>query len=446
MSDALSIFAAAREAGPAIGLRIDERHFTFAQLAQLTRARLASLQHEARDGIPYLVTAHGTLETVVTLYALLERRVPALLLHPKLAVGERAALLHAAARGGRIAHDDAAFVVCTSATTAQPRAAVLTRAAMIASAQASAANLGWRDDDCWLLCMSPARVGGLSIITRCLIGRRAVALATKFDAHLLPAWIDAHRVTLLSLVPAMLALAFDQHPAWTAPDFLRAVLLGGATAPARLLRRAAERRVPIVITYGLTETCSQIAATPYATRYNPALHGAGQPLAGVQMRIHDGRIEVKGPMRMAGYLHEPALAREEWFDTGDLGEFDAHGCLHVHARHGDLINSGGEKVYPAEVERALEACPGVVAAGVFGAPDETWGQIVAAALVVSGRPDEAALRACLDARLAAPKRPRRFHFVTQLPLTAAGKLDRAALARMCAAINPSVGQRAAAKP
>jgi O-succinylbenzoic acid--CoA ligase len=139
-------------------------------------------------------------------------------------------------------------------------------------------------------------------------------------------------------------------------------------------------------------------------------------------------------MRMAGYLNERPLGSDDWFDTGDVGEFDAEGCLHVHARGGDLIITGGNNVYPAEVERVLEEFPGIRAAAVFGEPDTTWGQIVSAALVIDGAPpDETALRAHLDARLSPYKRPRRLRFVAQLPQTPAGKLDRAALARTSAA-------------
>ncbi len=323
---------------------------------------------------------------------------------------------------------DAAAIVFTSGTTGEPRAAVLTRAALLASAEASAANLGWLDDDCWLLAMPIARVGGLSIVTRCLAARKTVALVPGFDAAQLPAQIERHRATLVSLVPAMLDRVLAAHPTWRPPEFLRAVLIGGAAAPRALLQRAARRRLPIIVTYGCTETCSQVVATPYEFRFEASRCGAGRPLTGAQVRVAGGRIEVRGPMRMAGYAGEPLLDPRQWFDTGDLGDFDAEGFLHVSGRAGDWIISGGEKVHPAEVERALEAFPGVVSAGVFGVADETWGQVVAAAIVVSGESiDDSALSAFLKTRLAPHKLPRRICLVPALPLSAAGKLDRAAL-------------------
>jgi len=440
LSSALSIFAAAQDAGGVTALRLGEQHFNFGQLAELVRERLRSLNLDPSDGAAYPLSGTNALETLVTLYALLEARVPALLLHSRQTDAERAAVLAAAHRAGRVNHPGAAAVIYTSGTTGQARGAVLTRAALLASAQASAANLGWQDDDCWLLAMPVARVGGLSIVTRCLAARRCVALAPAFDARLLPQWIVEQRVTLVSLVPTMLAQCLAAHPDWRPPCHLRAILLGGAAASRKLLDRAAERRLPIVITYGCTETCSQVVSTPYAMRYEAADHGAGRPLAGAQIRVIDGRIEVRGPMLMAGYLSEPALDPRAWFDTGDLGEIDAGGCLHVHARRSDLIVTGGENVYPAEVERVLEGCAGVAAAAVFGVPDETWGQTVAAALVADGAlATNSAIIEHIRARLAPYKRPRSVCFVTALPQTGAGKLDRQALARMAQALRPLRG-------
>jgi len=428
VDDALSIFAAARVAPQAIGLRTDERAWTFGELARLTEQRLGGADLPPSVATPFVLDGTGSLATVLTLYALLEQRRPALLLHPKLTPAERGAALRAVDRGATALPADTALIVLTSGTTGEPRPAVLTRGALIASAAASAANLGWQDDDCWLLAMPIARVGGLSILTRCLIARRTVALASGFDAAQLPGFVERHRVTIASLVPTMLARVLDANPQWQPPARLRVVQIGGAAAPAALLERAARRRLPVVITYGCTETCSQVVVTPYEFRFAPARCGAGRPLPGAQERVTGGHIEVRGPMRMAGYAGEPPLDPDDWFDTGDLGEFDADGFLLVKARAGDLIISGGENVYPIEVEQVLETFPGIAAAGVFGVPDETWGEIVAAAIVPDGEPiDERQLAAFLVTRLSPHKLPRRICEVPALPHTAAGKLDRAAL-------------------
>ena len=436
-NEALSIRAAAREAGAATALHADARRYSFAELAQLTEQRMAALAPGLVPGAAVPLLGFNDLDTLLTLYALLELRVPALLLHPKLSEGELGAQREAAASAAHALPADAAALLYTSGTTGRARGAVLTRAALCASAAASAANLGWQDDDCWLLAMPVARVGGLSIVTRCLAARRAVALRLGFDAAQLPQWIAQDRVTQLSLVPTMLSLLLDAHPHWRPPAHLRVLLLGGAAAPPGLMARAAERGWPIVVTYGCTETCSQVVATPYTQRFEAVACGAGLPLAGVQLRIEAGRILVKGPMRMAGYLGEAPLAPDAWFDTGDLGEVDARGCLHLHARRADLIVSGGENVYPAEVERVLDECPGVLASAVFGLPDETWGQTVAAALVAGPQPPgDAELLAHVKARLATHQRPRCICFVDSLPINPAGKLDRLALPRLVAQLRP----------
>lgn len=429
MTDGLSISAAAREAGAAVALITRDGHYSFAELAQLAQQRVRSLPEGAG---PVTVVGTNTLDTLVTLYALLEARRPALLLHPKLTGHEHAQEIAATRQAAGSMPPDAAAIIYTSGTSGHARGAVLTRGALLASLAASAANLGWQADDCWLATMPLARVGGLSIVTRCLAARRPFVLAETFDAATLPALLAEHRVTLLSLVPTMLVKLLDAHPAWRAPAHLRALLLGGAPASPRLLQRAADRGLPIVITYGCTETCSQIVATPYAQRHAPAACGVGHALSGAQLRVDTrGHVLVRGPMRMAGYLGESPLAGDAWFDTGDLGDLDAAGNLHLHARRTDLIISGGENVYPPEVEHVLESCPGVSAAAVFGVADETWGQLVAAVLVA----DQAAaailpdrLPVFLAQRLAPHKRPRRLGFLAELPQTPAGKLDRAALA------------------
>jgi len=433
--DALSIFAAARDAPDAIGLRSDQGDFTFRELAALTGERLAAGDLRRGSGDVFALDCTASLETVLTLHALLAAGRPVLLLPPRLTASERQAAIAAAGRARRLPAD-AAAIVLTSGTSGPPKAAVLTRAALLASAAASAANLGWQADDCWLLAMPIARVGGLSVLTRCLAARRTVALAPGFYAATLPQRLERQRVTLASLVPTMLARLLDAHPRWQPPARLRAVLIGGDAASAPLLERAAARRVPIVITYGCTETCSQVVATPYARRYDAADCGAGAPLAGAEVRIERGHIQVRGAMRMAGYAGEAPLEPQDWFDTGDLGAFDAAGFLQLHGRSSELIITGGENVHPKEVEQVLEGFPGIAAAAVFGIADDTWGQMVAAALVTEGAVGDPALAAFLASRLAPHKWPRRIAVVPALPQTAGGKVDRGALASLARMARP----------
>ncbi|MDC0744282.1 class I adenylate-forming enzyme family protein [Polyangium mundeleinium] len=337
-------------------------------------------------------------------------------------------------------------ILYTSGTTGRPKGAVLSRGAFAASAEASAKNLGWTPDDRWLACMPLAHVGGLSIVTRCIAARRPIVLEPRFDPDAVLRVIRRERVTLLSVVPTMLRALFDADRDGILAT-LRLVLVGGAGAPPALLEEAAARRVLALTTYGLTEACSQVTCQPLRAA-GTTEPGSGKALPGVDVRtIRDtgtpadpgevGRIQVRGPTLMSGYLAgpgeplRPSLTADGFFDTGDLGALDEHGRLFVHARRTDLVVTGGENVYPAEVEQALEALPGVTRAVVFGVPDERWGQIVAAGLALDP-PDPAraaALVAEVGARLAPHKRPRLVAAVASLPLTASGKLDRARAVR-----------------
>jgi O-succinylbenzoic acid--CoA ligase len=231
---------------------------------------------------------------------------------------------------------------------------------------------------------------------------------------------------------------------------LRFVLLGGAAASPVLLERAAERGLLAITTYGLTEACSQV--TCQALRAPGTTEpGSGKPLPDVELRIareHGGLafanevgfIEVRGPTLMCGYWSGPdkplTLPRttDGWFVTGDLGALGETRRLFVHARRTDLIVTGGENVYPAEVEQAFERCSGVTGAVVFGVPDERWGQIVGVAMVLCGdglSEEEHAVAAIADAskRLASHKRPRRFAVVNALARNSTGKIDRSAVCR-----------------
>jgi O-succinylbenzoic acid--CoA ligase len=187
-------------------------------------------------------------------------------------------------------------------------------------------------------------------------------------------------------------------------------------------------------TYGLTEACSQVT-TQAEGDAQAGRRDAGRPLSTVELAIVDergercaegevGRVLLRGPTLFSGYHGQPRRAPGEWFDTGDFGALDAEGALQIASRRTDLIVTGGENVYPLEVERRIEGVEGVREALVFGVSDERWGQVVAAALVVDDRWNpEAFARAC-ESRLAPHKRPRRVALVDALPLTPAGKLDR----------------------
>lgn len=330
-----------------------------------------------------------------------------------------------------------AAVLFTSGSSGRPKAVLLPRRAFLASAAAHAQNLPFVPDDRWLLAMPLAHAGGLSILTRSLLARTAVVLLSGFDPDEVIATTFQQRVSLLSVVPAMLHKLLERDRVGVLAR-TRAVLVGGAAFSMGLRARAHAARIPALATYGLTETCSQVVTERPGDRRATDPRAVGRPLQGVDIEIRSpdggavapgnvGRIWVRGAMVMRGYAGAPPLAIGEAFDTGDDGRMDEGGVLSVMGRADETIITGGENVHPNEVEATLLAAPGVRDAAVFGVPDPIWGQIVAAALVVEN--DEAAAVACKEAsRSLAPfKRPRLFAVLPELPRLPGGKLDRRAL-------------------
>ncbi len=338
--------------------------------------------------------------------------------------------------GPGLAPDDVQALVFTSGTSGRPKAARLTWANQQASAWASAERLGAPPDERWLCVLPVFHVGGMAIVVRSCLYGSAVVLARDAQVATIADVIRRDRISLVSLVPTHVhrLLAHD-------PDALRQVrlvLVGGAAARPALLEQARAAGIRIATTYGLTEACSQVAtALPELVARKPG--SVGQPLPGTDVRIlaDDGRevapgqpgeIVVRGPTVFAGYAHDPlataAVLRAGWLHTGDLGWRDAEGDLWLLQRRSDLIVSGGENVYPAEVEHVLERHPAVVAACVVGLADAEWGQRVAALVQLRAPITPADLIAFCRDHLAGYKIPRTVRVVEALPLLANGKVDR----------------------
>ena len=310
-----------------------------------------------------------------------------------------------------------ATLLFTSGTSGAPKAARLAEDNHLANARAACEVLGL-DASSRFLCTLPLfHVGGLAIAFRCKLAGATLLLHERFDAAAVAGEL-ASGATHVSLVASTLARVLDLCPAF--PPTVRAALVGGGPVPAPLLERARRAGLPVLQTYGLTETASM------ATCERPGDadgQTAGPPMPGLEVRLEKGEIEVRGPQVMRGYLGaEPVRG---WFSTGDLGALDGRGRLVVHARRTDLIVSGGENVYPAEVEAALLAHPAVREVAVIPAPDARWGQVGVAYVATTAAESE--LRAFLEGRLARFKIPARFVAVAALPRTAAGKVDRFAL-------------------
>ncbi len=443
---ALSVFEAAEEHPRRDAVVGEDGVLSYEALARRVGDVVASLRNAgiAEDSLVAIVARAG-LPEVEAILALAEMGVAWVPIHPRSTPYEREKLVArcgvswiidggtvtrirwadaGSADGGGRAPPGTLVLMPTSGTSGRPKVAILSRRAMVAAAEASASNLGWEEGDRWLLCMPPAHVGGLSVVTRCLAARRCIVLLedSRFDVETIVKTVQEKRVTILSVVPTMLLRMLDRVPAWDPPGHVRAMLVGGAATPTRLLRRAVDRGWPVLTTYGLTEACSQVATQRYGTTQRGEA-GSGPLLAGWQVRIEQGQVLVRGAALMTGYLGESdPFDAEGWFATGDAGWMDAAGNLHVSGRLTDVIVTGGENVHPAEVEDVLEECPGVQAACVFGVADDEWGEIVGAALV--GSASEAEVRAHAARWLASYKRPRRIWVCTELAMTASGKVDR----------------------
>jgi O-succinylbenzoic acid--CoA ligase len=321
-------------------------------------------------------------------------------------------------------HDLAAtaVVIHTSGTTSSPRPVELTYGNFLWSALGSAVALGVHPDERWLCAMPVSHVGGLSILLRSAIYATTALVHERFETERVLAALRGGEVTIVSLVATMLARLLDAG--LSHPPRLRCALTGGGPVGMPLLRRARAAGVPVSLTYGLTEACSQVTTTPIAAVDDGSR--SSRPLFCARVRIAaDGEIMVAGPIVAAAWP-----AGDGWLRTGDLGAFDEAGGLLLTGRKADVIVSGGENVAPAEVEAVLEQHPDVLEAAVVPRPDGRWGEAVTAIVVArEGHViDPEALRCHCGRALAPYKVPKQILIRDgPLPRTGSGKLVRRGL-------------------
>ena len=326
----------------------------------------------------------------------------------------------------RPADPGTAVVIATSGSTGQPKGVELSAAALRHSVRATLDRIGASAGQRWLLCLPATHIAGIQVLIRSLVAGTDPVVVTRAEAGVLAGSGCAH----VSIVPTQLRRLMDADPAAAWARGFTSVLLGGAAAPAALVEGARAAGVPVVTTYGMSETCGGCV-------YD------GVPLAGVTVDTGDttpagdgGRIRISGPVLFSGYRGRPDLTAAAmdgaWFVTSDLGTLGADGRLAVRGRADDVIVTGGEKVVAGEVAALLETCPGVREAAVVGRPDPEWGERVTAVIV----PDNPAQPPTLDLlcrhvqeRLPRYALPRELVLRAAMPMLPSGKPDLEALRR-----------------
>ncbi|MFD1020550.1 o-succinylbenzoate--CoA ligase [Thalassobacillus hwangdonensis] len=330
-------------------------------------------------------------------------------------------------------------ILYTSGTTGKPKGVQLTYGNHWHSAVSSALNLGLSPNDKWLVCLPMFHVSGFSSVIKSALYGMPIYLVEDFDERAVNHAIKHQGVTMISVVSLMMERMLKELGGGGYPDHFRGMLLGGGPAPLHLLEQAKEKEILVYQTYGMTETSSQVATLSPGVALQKT-GSAGKALSTAQLKIENhqtacvvgevGEIKVKGPMVTKGYYKRPEANLETfndgWLSTGDLGYLDEDGFLFVVDRRKDLIISGGENVYPAEIESVVTELKEVVEAGVIGKPDSQWGQVPVAFVVKEEHAhlgEEEVISHC-KRRLAKYKVPTTVHFLEEVPRNASKKILR----------------------
>jgi O-succinylbenzoic acid--CoA ligase len=325
---------------------------------------------------------------------------------------------------------DPASIMFTSGTTGQPHGVVQTFGNHFYSAVGSALNLGLVDHELWLCALPLFHISGLSIMMRSLVYGMGVYLLPHFSVTKVTQILQKESVTLMSVVPQILQQLLKVFPATGYNHKFRGFLLGGGPIDDQSLRRCRQLNLPVVQSYGMTETCSQVVALSFADA-TKHLGSVGKPLFPVQLRISpkDSQIQLKGPNIVTAYLDDAKsfakkMTSDGWFETGDIGYLDQDGFLFVRGRQKEMIISGGENIFPKEIENVYQNYPGIREFALIGVPDKKWGQVFCAFFSADHEIDILQLKKYGQKLLAHYKVPRYFYQVSRLPRTSSRKISR----------------------
>jgi fatty-acyl-CoA synthase len=414
------------------------------------RLAVAELQQVLNDATPSLLvhdSLHAPVAAALTGAGLCRTHLDAL-------------IASAAPRGlpmPEVPGDAPVLLVYTSGTTGLPKGAVHTQDNLLANARASQAAHGFVHADKVLSTLPMFHVGGLCIQTLpALLAGVSVVLHARFDAG---AWLDeveASQTSLSLLVPATLRAVLD-HPRWPLAQLssLRGVMAGSSTIPAAYLQAFHDRGIPVGQIYGTTET-GPVSIVLRLEQAAARMGSTGWPHAEAQVALRNergeqvpvgqaGEVCIRAPNVMRGYWQVDGAVgvglQDGWFCTGDLGQQAEDGCITIVGRSKDMVISGGENIYPAEIENLLVTLPGVAECAVLGLPDVRWGEVPVAVLVRSA--DAAgqsltpeAVMQHLQSRIARFKLPRRLVWLDSLPKSALGKVQKPLLQARLTGTNP----------
>src|SRR6185369_16218762 len=335
---------------------------------------------------------------------------------------------------GRDADD--VLIVYTSGTTGRPKGAVLTQSALLWNGFNSIHAHDLSQSDHVLTALPLFHVGGLNNQTLpALLAGATVTLHRRFDPGQWLADVAKRRPTVSLLVPATLQ-AVISHPAWASTDLssLKMLNAGSMVIPDSMIRAFHDRGIPVGQIYGCTET-APIAVVLLKEDAIRKLGSTGKPAPHCEVKLVDDEIWVRGPNVMRCYWNDPAgtaasLTPDGWFKTGDLARIDDEGYYWIMGRSKDVIISGGENIYPAELENVLADCPAIAEAAVIGIEDAKWGEAACACVVRKTTIDEQAVLNLFRDRLAKFKHPRRVVFLDSLPKNAMGKVQKFELKKL----------------
>jgi O-succinylbenzoic acid--CoA ligase len=334
-----------------------------------------------------------------------------------------------------LAEEDVAVLLCSSGSAGRVKMIPLTLRALLEHARAVCEHLKVTQHDTWLACLPFYHIGGLAIAFRCLVSEASLVIAQSADAGEINRILDEGEATIVSVVPTVLERVLAQREGVPFPKSLRAIIVGGGPVPAELLTRCPQAYA----TYGLTEAGSMVTCARPGCG-DKERKTCGLPIPQTQIRILNeageeakrgeaGEIVVRGAGAAESYSEDAEAAartfRSGWVHTGDVGRMDESGFLSVEARRTDLIVSGGENVYPAEIEAALRAHPRVMDVVVLPVDDPQWGQTPGALVVLSPGPllQKSHIYSFLAGRLARYKFPRKIVTTEKIPRLGHGKPD-----------------------